>query len=167
MCGTGSTKIEDRGIGSSDHRVIEKQKPSGKSGEPVIGGSGDREIQKSEEQKVPAAEVESIIKEIQQLMWNKAGIVRTRLQLEEARQQLEAATGRLPQSVSRRACEAANIHAVASLITRCALARLESRGAHYRKDFPDQDDARWKCSLREDLTTGELRIRRLEIEAAA
>ena len=32
--------------------------------------------------------------------------------------------------------ELRNIHTVASLIARCALAREESRGAHYREDFP-------------------------------
>ena len=32
--------------------------------------------------------------------------------------------------------ELRNIHAVALLIARCALAREESRGAHFRMDFP-------------------------------
>jgi L-aspartate oxidase len=32
--------------------------------------------------------------------------------------------------------ELRNIHAVALLIALCALAREESRGAHYRMDFP-------------------------------
>jgi len=30
------------------------------------------------------------------------------------------------------------------LIARSALARLESRGAHYRLDYPSHDDARFK-----------------------
>ena len=32
--------------------------------------------------------------------------------------------------------EARNVHQVAQLIARCALAREESRGAHFRTDFP-------------------------------
>ena len=32
--------------------------------------------------------------------------------------------------------ELRNIHTVALLIARCGLAREESRGAHYRVDFP-------------------------------
>jgi L-aspartate oxidase len=34
-------------------------------------------------------------------------------------------------------CELRNMHAVALLIARCALAREESRGAHYRLDLPE------------------------------
>ena len=30
---------------------------------------------------------------------------------------------------------------VAEAITRCALERTESRGAHFREDFPDKDEA--------------------------
>jgi succinate dehydrogenase/fumarate reductase flavoprotein subunit len=36
-----------------------------------------------------------------------------------------------------------NLVQVAELVTRSALARRESRGAHYRSDFPLSDDARW------------------------
>ena len=40
--------------------------------------------------------------------------------------------------------ETVNMLNVALMITRAALARTESRGAHYRADFPTQDDATWK-----------------------
>jgi L-aspartate oxidase len=35
-------------------------------------------------------------------------------------------------------CEARNIHQVLTLIAQCALAREESRGAHYRTDYPEK-----------------------------
>jgi L-aspartate oxidase len=87
---------------------------------------------------------EAFIREIQQLMWNKVGIVRTRQGLTEALQQLQALAAKLPPTASRRSCEAGNIHTAALLITRSALARLESRGAHYRTDYPEHDDARFR-----------------------
>jgi L-aspartate oxidase len=90
------------------------------------------------------ADVEQFIRDIQQLMWNKVGIVRNRQDLTEALQYLQAASTRLPPPASRRHCEAANIHTAAMLITRSALARLESRGAHYRTDYPAQEYAKFK-----------------------
>jgi L-aspartate oxidase len=77
-------------------------------------------------------------------MWSKVGIVRTGQGLREAIQQLQAATERLPRPASRRACEACNIHAAALLIARSALAREESRGAHYRTDYPEHVDDKFR-----------------------
>jgi len=39
-------------------------------------------------------------------------------------------------AIARRCCEAYDMHQTGLLITRSALAREESRGAHYRTDFP-------------------------------
>jgi len=89
-------------------------------------------------------DVEPLIREMQEMMWNKVGIVRTRLILAEALQHLQNVSNRLPAMDSRRHCEAQNLHTAALLITRSALARLESRGAHYRLDFPAHDDAKFK-----------------------
>jgi L-aspartate oxidase len=44
---------------------------------------------------------------------------------------------------TRRAHEAANLHLTALLVARSALAREESRGAHYRIDYPDHDDRKF------------------------
>ena len=44
----------------------------------------------------------------------------------------------------RRGWELQNMLTVASLMTQCGLWREESRGAHYREDFPELDDARFK-----------------------
>jgi L-aspartate oxidase len=45
----------------------------------------------------------------------------------------------MPKGLSRRALEARNLHTVAELIVAAALGREESRGAHYRNDFPQRD----------------------------
>jgi L-aspartate oxidase len=53
---------------------------------------------------------------------------------------------------SRRCWEARNIHQAALLIARSALAREESRGAHYRTDFPAHNDAKF---LKHSVVCGE------------
>ena len=45
---------------------------------------------------------------------------------------------------SSEAFEFQNMRDVAALITEASILRTESRGTHYRKDFPEQDDAKWK-----------------------
>ncbi|HZI55664.1 MAG TPA: L-aspartate oxidase [Verrucomicrobiae bacterium] len=89
-------------------------------------------------------DAEGFIHGIQQLMWEKVGIVRSRRGLMEALEKLQSAAQTMPSSASRRNCEARNIHTAALLITRSALARLESRGAHYRTDYPEHEDAKFK-----------------------
>ena len=96
--------------------------------------------------KEPASpsEVEMLVQEMQHLMWDKAGIVRSRQGLCEALQCLNALAARIPAPDSRRHIEARNLHTASLLIVRSALARLESRGAHYRVDCPEHDDAKFK-----------------------
>ncbi|MNC75181.1 Fumarate reductase flavoprotein subunit [compost metagenome] len=43
--------------------------------------------------------------------------------------------------------EFANMLTCCLLITEAALARHESRGAHYREDYPQRDDAQWQKHL--------------------
>ena len=80
---------------------------------------------------------------IQDLMWKNVGIVREGKTLRRAMTQLDEWSEKLPPPRSRAACEARNLYTVARLIARSALAREESRGAHYRLDFPTHNDARF------------------------
>jgi L-aspartate oxidase len=80
----------------------------------------------------PAAAAEAgnpALADIQTLAWRCCGIVREAAGLAEACHFLET---------SAPSPEVRNLHAVAALIARCGLAREESRGAHYRADFPEK-----------------------------
>ncbi len=86
--------------------------------------------------------------EIQRLMWDYVGIVRSDERLERAgarinliRDQVEAYYRKT--SVTDPLLELRNLSLVASLIIRSALFRKESRGLHYTTDYPDRDDDRW------------------------
>jgi len=78
---------------------------------------------------------------IRQLAWGKCGIIRSGDQLQEAVKELEA--DRLAPNPDAGLAEFClrNIHTVVGLIARCALAREESRGAHFRTDYPDKEVA--------------------------
>jgi len=89
------------------------------------------------------AGVEGLIGRIQDTMWKDVGIVRMRPGMQEAVRTLEEMAPKLAHPKSRRAHEAANLHLAALLVARSALAREESRGAHYRIDYPDHEDRRF------------------------
>jgi len=79
---------------------------------------------------------------IKSAMWSGAGIIRSRESLEEALHKLEIVEKQSPQEL-----ELKNMLLVSKLIARAALDRTESRGAHYRTDYPKTDDENWKRHL--------------------
>jgi L-aspartate oxidase len=75
--------------------------------------------------------------EIRSMAWDHCGIVRSAAGLTEVLGWLESRAAK-PGKLSPKVCEARNIHQVLTLIARCALAREESRGAHYRTDYQEK-----------------------------
>ena len=54
--------------------------------------------------------------------------------------------------------ELENMIILARVVTRGALARNESRGAHYKPDFPDRDDANWLKTTRAKWVNGDIQL---------
>jgi len=87
-------------------------------------------------------DAEKLSAEVRLLMWEKVGIIRTGDELSEAVRRLEAISPpEEPAAASRLAWEVRNLRDVAEAIARTALARQESRGTHYRSDFPLKAEA--------------------------
>jgi succinate dehydrogenase/fumarate reductase flavoprotein subunit len=88
-------------------------------------------------------------RELESLMWDKVGIVRHERGLEEALAELGTLTERTRRVTTPgdsafnlewgEAINLANLTIVAEMVTRAALYRRESRGAHYRSDMPASD----------------------------
>src|ERR1044071_6206064 len=87
---------------------------------------------------------EEIVREIQDLMWQDVGVVRTGQGMKRAIERLTQLEVRVAHPHTRRAWEARNLQTVGLLVARSALARQESRGAHYRTDYPDHNDAKFR-----------------------
>jgi L-aspartate oxidase len=91
-------------------------------------------------------------KELQSIMWDYVGIVRSTTRLEFAEQkigELEAKweeylfqQGWEPTMVGLEACEMRNLFCCAELVISSALARHESRGLHYTVDFPHLEESK-------------------------
>lgn len=93
--------------------------------------------------------VDAQVAELQRSMWADAGLLREASSLDEgirAQIRCESALGRFVQQGkgSRRLTEALAISRVAGAILHCAHARKESRGAHFRNDYPKRDDAHFQ-----------------------
>lgn len=87
-------------------------------------------------------------KRIQTTMWENVGIIRFERGLKEASRELEDIYNGLAAGEDLLAFyEAINMLTVARIIIQASLWRQESRGAHYRSDFPHRDDMRWKRHL--------------------
>jgi L-aspartate oxidase len=91
----------------------------------------------------PVRDAEEIRTHLRELMWSDVGIVRNAAGLTRALGQLQTWAGQFPLSPNPADIELANLLRVAELMTRFALARTESRGAHFRSDFPHRDDIHW------------------------
>lgn len=83
--------------------------------------------------------------QIRTIMWKDAGIIRHGRDLALAIEQLGSIEVERPEErPSRQAWELHNVWTLAQLIARSALAREESRGSHYRSDFPFHNDEKFR-----------------------
>jgi L-aspartate oxidase len=78
---------------------------------------------------------------LQRIMWEKAGLLRDASGLSSGLEEVRSLGREIPHQFSRALLEMRNLQTIGDLIVRSAMAREESRGAHYRNDFPKRDDA--------------------------
>jgi L-aspartate oxidase len=89
----------------------------------------------------------SATEQIRNILWHDVGIIRSGKGMAHALEALKSINLPSSEMRSRADCELRNLWTLAQLITRCALAREESRGSHYRSDFPCPDEKFRKHSI--------------------
>ena len=91
-----------------------------------------------------------LIYALKKIMWNKVGIIRKKKDLEAT---LGVLQGSWPNaSVTNysdliKFLEFKNMRLVADMVCRAALLRTESRGSHFRQDFPKEDNDNWRNNI--------------------
>jgi len=88
---------------------------------------------------LPPGESEEVAAALARTMWMKAGIRREAGALASALQQIDSwEASRRVEPIRREGIETRNLILLGGLVCRAALAREESRGAHYRSDYPSK-----------------------------
>ncbi len=86
--------------------------------------------------------------EIKKTMWREVGIIRSKESLSRASKKIKEIEKKLEYSpFTKDEIELKNLVLAARLITQAALDRKESRGAHFRSDFPRTNNKNWKKHL--------------------
>ncbi|MBW1950057.1 MAG: FAD-binding protein [Deltaproteobacteria bacterium] len=104
----------------------------------------------------------SLTLDLKNLMWRHAGILRDEAGLANALDILEdmaqasrQASVQGPRDL-RALLELQNMVQVSRMVCRSALLRTESRGAHFRSDYPAEDDINWRTYIVVSLKSGKV-----------
>ena len=111
------------------------KQPDSENGKLMSCSLGERPVLKA----FPAASLTGL----QQLLWDKVGIIRDKEGLTRAADVLSAWARTLPSPADPASRELQNLILTGRLMTEAAYIREESRGAHFRSDFPETSP-RWQ-----------------------
>ena len=76
-----------------------------------------------------------------------AGVLRSAASLEDAATRLAGLADADDATLSTEDWETTNIHQIASVLVEHARLREETRGSHWREDFPERNDETWRVRL--------------------
>ena len=98
-------------------------------------------------------------------MWYKVGIVRDEEGLREALDEIESIRYRLKRASATsyrqliEVIELSGMLTVSEMMARAALMRTESRGAHYRTDYPEENNEQWLKNIEISCESGKMTLR--------
>jgi L-aspartate oxidase len=96
----------------------------------------------------------SVRRDLQEVMTARVGVLRSAAGLAEAAARIERLAATPADLVDQEAWETTNLLTISAALTDAAALRQETRGSHWREDFPDRDDARWAGHFDAVMTDG-------------
>ena len=105
----------------------------------IVGAVPPSPLSASVRESAPIPSEPPTLSQLQSLMWENVGIVRDGQSLSRSLLTMAGWSAALPPPRERAEHELSNMLLVGQLMAAAALERRESRGAHYRSDFPSQD----------------------------
>ena len=100
----------------------------------------------------------TVRKEITATTTKGAGAVRNATGLKNTLEKLAEISNKTTQASSTQSWEASNLLTVSTMIAQAALRREESRGSHWRSDFPQRNDERWLVRINGRIVEGKLEL---------
>ena len=97
-------------------------------------------------------------KDITETTTTGAGAVRNAKGLNKTIDKLSELAQKTTKLSSTQSWEATNLLTVSSFLSNAALRREESRGSHWRSDFPERNDSRWLVRIQGKLNEGKLEL---------
>ena len=97
-------------------------------------------------------------KDITETTTTGAGAVRNATGLNQTIDKLSEIAKKPTKLSSTQSWEATNLLTVSSFLSNAALRREESRGSHWRSDFPERNDSRWLVRIQGKLNEGKLEL---------
>ena len=85
----------------------------------------------------------SVRRELQEAMTSRVGVLRSATGLGEATAELDKLAGVAPEVADLDSWETTNLVTISTALADAATLREETRGSHWREDFPERDDARF------------------------
>lgn len=95
---------------------------------------------------------------INQITTTGAAAIRDEDGLKNTLKELELLVSEKTKEGSTQAWEATNLFTVSTFIASAALMRQESRGAHWRQDFPKKDDKNWQVRIKGEIEDGQIKL---------
>ena len=108
--------------------------------------------------RVPGVVSVGALSRLQQTMTEHAGVLRSDKGLQAAASELAALSVETEANPSTEDWETTNLLTISSVLVESARTREETRGSHWREDFPDTDDEHWFGHLDTTMLDGGFRV---------